>query len=78
MRRLTKCPIAVDHQGVPNAQLIKENVAIAAVYNNKSIAEQNSLDIGALSEGTVSTGSSFPCSCHASLSTLVRFQLGSC
>jgi hypothetical protein len=25
---------------------MKENATIAAVYNNKSIAEQNSLDIG--------------------------------
>jgi len=33
----------VDHVGVPNAQLIKENASIAAVYNNRSVAEQNSL-----------------------------------
>ena len=33
----------VDHVGVPNAQLIKEYASIAAVYNNRSVAEQNSL-----------------------------------
>jgi class 3 adenylate cyclase len=35
----------VDHQGVPNAQLVKENTAMAAVYMNKSVAEQNSVDL---------------------------------
>ena len=35
----------VDHQGVPNAQLIKENCSIAAVYRKLSVAEQNSVDI---------------------------------
>lgn len=35
----------VDHTGVPNAQLIKENMTIAALYKNRSIAEQNSLDL---------------------------------
>ena len=34
-----------DHPGVPNTQLIKENASIASVYNNKSIAEQNSVDL---------------------------------
>lgn len=33
------------HTGVPNAQLIKENNALASKYNNQSIAEQYSLDI---------------------------------
>ena len=33
----------VDHSGVPNAQLIKENAEIAGYYNNRSVAEQNSL-----------------------------------
>jgi 3'5'-cyclic nucleotide phosphodiesterase len=33
---------------------MKENATIAAVYNNKSIAEQNSLDIGTLSYPTLS------------------------
>ena len=35
----------VDHPGVPNTQLVKEQARIAAVYNNKSVAEQNSIDI---------------------------------
>ena len=34
----------VDHLGVSNGQLIKENVPIASSYQNKSIAEQNSID----------------------------------
>ena len=33
----------VDHTGVPNAQLIKEGSNLATVYNNRSVAEQNSL-----------------------------------
>lgn len=32
----------VDHYGVPNAQLVKEGTPVAALYNNKSVAEQNS------------------------------------
>lgn len=35
----------VDHTGVPNAQLVKENDPIAVAYQNKSPAEQNSLAI---------------------------------
>ena len=35
----------VDHQGVPNAQLVKEGFDIAAIYKNKSVAEQNSVDL---------------------------------
>jgi len=31
----------VDHQGVPNSQLVKENAYIASVYKNRSVAEQN-------------------------------------
>lgn len=34
-----------DHQGVPNSTLIKENADIASHYNEKSCAEQNSVDI---------------------------------
>ena len=37
--------ITVDHTGVPNAQLIKENADIAEYYKNRSVAEQNSLDL---------------------------------
>jgi hypothetical protein len=35
----------VDHRGVPNTQLIKENLTLAAAYKNKSVAEQNSVDL---------------------------------
>jgi hypothetical protein len=35
----------VDHPGVPNGQLIKEKASVAAVYKDKSIAEQNSVDL---------------------------------
>jgi 3'5'-cyclic nucleotide phosphodiesterase len=34
-----------DHRGVSNTQLIKEEERMSKVYRNKSIAEQNSLDI---------------------------------
>jgi 3'5'-cyclic nucleotide phosphodiesterase/Adenylate and Guanylate cyclase catalytic domain len=34
----------VDHWGVSNAQLIKEGSPMAEFYNNKSVAEQNSVD----------------------------------
>ena len=33
----------VDHTGVPNAQLVKEDTQLAAVYKGRSVAEQNSL-----------------------------------
>ncbi|GKY99150.1 hypothetical protein MPSEU_000870500 [Mayamaea pseudoterrestris] len=35
----------VDHCGVPNAQLVKEEAHIADYYQGKSVAEQNSVDI---------------------------------
>jgi hypothetical protein len=35
----------VDHSGVPNAQLVKEESPVAILYNAKSVAEQNSFDI---------------------------------
>lgn len=35
----------VDHTGIPNAQLVKEQTPLAAKYDNKSVAEQNSVDI---------------------------------
>lgn len=35
----------VDHTGVPNSQLVKENARVAAYYKNKSVAEQNSVDM---------------------------------
>jgi hypothetical protein len=35
----------VDHRGASNAQMMKEEESMSAKYKNKSIAEQNSLDI---------------------------------
>lgn len=35
----------LDHSGVPNAILVKEGAELAAKYNNKSVAEQNSVDL---------------------------------
>jgi 3'5'-cyclic nucleotide phosphodiesterase len=34
-----------DHPGVPNSTLINEGDSLAATYSNKSIAEQNSVDL---------------------------------
>ena len=34
-----------DHSGVSNVQLVKEGVAIAERYKQRSVAEQNSLDL---------------------------------
>uniref|UniRef100_A0A7S3P462 PDEase domain-containing protein n=2 Tax=Amphora coffeiformis TaxID=265554 RepID=A0A7S3P462_9STRA len=34
-----------DHPGVPNSQLVKERTQEALVYENRSVAEQNSLDL---------------------------------
>jgi 3'5'-cyclic nucleotide phosphodiesterase len=35
----------VDHVGVPNTTLVSEQDSVAAKYNNRSVAEQNSLDL---------------------------------
>jgi class 3 adenylate cyclase len=35
----------VDHTGVPNGQLAKENPEMAELYRNQSLAEQNSVDM---------------------------------
>ena len=35
----------VDHPGVPNSVLIKEGTKFAKLYKDKSVAEQNSVDI---------------------------------
>jgi hypothetical protein len=35
----------IDHLGVPNAQLVKENADIAVRYKGRSVAEQNSVDL---------------------------------
>jgi 3'5'-cyclic nucleotide phosphodiesterase len=45
----------VDHSGVNNEQLIKEQAIVATVYKNKSVAEQNSVDIGAIAFGASSS-----------------------
>ena len=35
----------LDHPGVPNGQLVKEETDLAVLYKNKSVAEQNSVDL---------------------------------
>jgi hypothetical protein len=35
----------VDHGGVSNGQLVKERSEVATLYNSKSVAEQNSIDV---------------------------------
>lgn len=35
----------VDHSGVPNSQLVKENTTTASRYNNRSVAEQHSIAV---------------------------------
>lgn len=35
----------VDHQGVPNAQLVKENDPLAAEFDNRSVAEKRSITV---------------------------------
>lgn len=42
---LLLCFTDVDHRGVPNNILIEEEPEMAAKYKNKSVAEQNSVDI---------------------------------
>jgi hypothetical protein len=37
--------IDLDHPGVPNAVLVSEHTEIAKHYKNKSVAEQNSVDL---------------------------------
>ena len=34
-----------DHPGVPNATLVKEGTSLAKLYKDKSVAEQNSVDL---------------------------------
>ena len=34
-----------DHTGIPNVQLVKEHSELANKYKNKSVAEQNSVDL---------------------------------
>ena len=55
-----------DHAGVPNAALVKEGTQVAKQYNNKSVAEQNSVDLavrGAWSETVLCTESCRRCVC---------------
>mmetsp|Transcript_23870 Transcript_23870/g.66241 ORF Transcript_23870/g.66241 Transcript_23870/m.66241 type:complete len:611 (-) Transcript_23870:1721-3553(-) len=35
----------VDHSGVPNSQLVKEQTELAKFYHDKAVAEQNSVDL---------------------------------
>ena len=35
----------LDHPGVPNGQLVEEQTDLATLYKNKSVAEQNSVDL---------------------------------
>jgi hypothetical protein len=35
----------MDHLGVPNSTLVKEDHPLSAKYNGKSVAEQNSVDL---------------------------------
>jgi 3'5'-cyclic nucleotide phosphodiesterase len=37
--------LQVDHAGVPNSQLVKEHAPTAIRYRDKSVAEQNSIDV---------------------------------
>ena len=37
--------IDVDHTGVPNTQLVKENATLNTLYEGRSVAEQNSVDL---------------------------------
>ena len=34
-----------DHQGIPNAQLVRESATLAQAYRRKNVTEQNALDI---------------------------------
>ena len=35
----------VDHQGIPNSELIRHDPSLSGAYQNKSVAEKNSIDI---------------------------------
>lgn len=52
----------VDHSGVSNFQLIKENAKIATVFKNKSVAEQNSIVLAWVSFARIYCGCSRTCS----------------
>lgn len=46
MTNISLLSITADHPGVPNPQLIKEDPVVAARYNDRSVAEQKSVDLG--------------------------------
>jgi 3'5'-cyclic nucleotide phosphodiesterase len=63
----------VDHRGVPNFLLCKEDPDMAALYKEKSVAEQNSVDLAwhcLMSEGF----ESLRCCIFADISELRRFR----
>jgi hypothetical protein len=60
----------LDHQGVPNTQLVQEGSVLATRYKNKSVAEQNSVDIA----WTVFMGSDFDRFRHAVCPTAVEMK----
>ena len=39
------CVLDVDHRGVPNALLMREDPEMAMLYKNQAVAEQNSVDV---------------------------------
>jgi hypothetical protein len=60
---------------------MKENATIAAVYNNKSIAEQNSLDIGTSTQPCQKILNGVPTRrflCLTPIRCSLSLQLGSC
>jgi class 3 adenylate cyclase len=63
----------VDHRGVPNFLLIQENYRLAAMYNNKSVAEQNSVDL-AWDKLMDDKFDHLRCCIYANTEELVRFR----
>lgn len=63
----------VDHPGVTNAQLVKENSPVSHAYNGKSVLEQNSIDIAwtLLNEDTFSALRNAICETQAEM---IRFR----
>jgi 3'5'-cyclic nucleotide phosphodiesterase len=65
------CPsLQVDHAGVPNSQLVKEQAPTAIRYRDKSVAEQNSIDVA----WTLLLQPSFANFRHALCSTVTDMQ----
>jgi hypothetical protein len=63
----------VDHSGVPNTQLVKENKTMAAYYKGRSVAEQNS--VGKSVSMIVFTLVQGVCHCSNNYFTLILFVL---